>query len=194
MLSGRAARPPPSFPRKQVSLNRAPAPGTSWADATAERSPPCDPPEGTPVKTCGLTLRAGGRLLTPLSAKADRKFIQELQRQDRRWPRWGGREVKGRPRLPEIRLPLYAGVFGKPARAVAPRHLAFRCSAAAPPRPLALPCPGNAQSPGGLAGSCPWPSSSSHSALAAAAKTPRHPCGTVFSSGALGGRCALSTI
>lgn len=88
---------------------------------TARRSPLCNTPKGTQVRTCGLTLWVGGRPLVPVSTKAEREFIRELRRQDRRGPRWGGREVKGRPRLPESCLPLSAGVFGNPAHVLSPR-------------------------------------------------------------------------
>lgn len=88
---------------------------------TARRSPLCNTPKGTQVRTCGLTLWVGGRPLVPVSTKAEREFIRELRRQDRRGPLWGGREVKGRPRLPESCLPLSAGVFGNPAHVLSPR-------------------------------------------------------------------------
>nr|XP_025746650.1 uncharacterized protein LOC112838130 [Callorhinus ursinus] len=89
-----AARRLPALPQASF-LNCAPAPRTSWADATAGRRPLCDPPEGGPARTWGLTLRAEGSS-RPCPRELSASSPQELRRQDRAGPAGvGGREGGG---------------------------------------------------------------------------------------------------
>lgn len=129
----------------------------------------------------------------PVSTKTEREFIQELRRQDRRRTRWVGGRGKGGPDFQKavFHFPLeYSRTPPTRSRSAPPCFQVFRGRASPPP---ALPRGVQVQSRGGLAGSRP---------LArillplrpGAAKTPRHPRGTVFSSEAWGGRCALSRI
>ncbi|KAF3815290.1 hypothetical protein GH733_016672, partial [Mirounga leonina] len=139
------------LPRRRASLIARLA-GDFLGRCDSGRTPLCDPPEGRPARTWGLTVRAEGSS-RPGARELSASAPQELRRQDRRGPRRGGQReapTSRKPSLPfcpslrqarPVALARAAPLPGVPtARASPPRALPG-CGQVQPPEPAPRPHP-----------------------------------------------------